>query len=775
MFEGLNNFFDDVNSEDVIQVGTKEAKDKFLEKLKTDYDVSELQSILDSKDNLLIVAGAGSGKTTSLLLKIIHDILSGRLLKYVEINGQKYIRVRPILVSTFLRSGADDLAQKFDSLCKDYNIVGVTSKDISFRTIHSEVYNALREMGVNIELLNTADEQRLLKEACVGVGIKPVVNKSGRLTKEELADIACIITYSRNKLDNTKYMHPLMSEYRIDSSMLQTLLERYSLLRKAYRKQDFEDLQEDLLLGLIQFENVREYIQGKYDYVFVDEFQDTSQLQYAILKYFLSAAKGFICIGDDDQCIYSWRGSDVNLIQKQIEKDYSPTVLHLGTNRRCASVILEAVIPSIENNKNRHAKDLKSDVTGGRIDVVYDGNINYLDKCIKKDLEEKKTVGILGRTNADLLLPALLLQLGGCEDFSISKSLSLRDRLPKQVIGIMSLVLQRYNENFEGYFKLFLSRNEGYQATKLCDILASTPKYTIFNIPKEDLEYSAPTLYPIIRRLRVLCEEQDKLSAYLYLLDELYSSVYTGNTIYAARARDFVYYLKKVVTEHESLKGKSLEDIYKVFNETLPNELDKKRGITDSKVKVIDNSSIRVTTIHDAKGKEWDSVYIWNDVDGSFPNSVGKRQLTSEEEEEERRVHYIAWTRAKSNLTVFTKMDGSATGLLAECDLSNASIWTAKGDSFVESVKQRNRSVYKGAKTAKNWDTAFAEYVKKYTDFEFICTPRGNALDEAILKMGSSAEVKKYLEKGSIYLFPMNTIDRAISDGINDILETRML
>ena len=701
------NFFSSENT-DVIRVGEPNALDKFYNRIKSDFDLTEMRDILDCDDNLLIESCAGSGKTTTLILKIVRDFLSGKFKKTVYINGVETPTTARILVSTFLKSGAEDLSEKMDEIIKKYHIEGIDKRFISFRTIHSEVYNALEGMGVHPKIVQESETYKYIKRACKDYNIRSVVGKSKELLNEEVGDISCILTYSRNRLDSSKYEHPLMAEYGMTEIELKAVLEQFKLLKAEAEVQDFEDLEEILYDAYGKFPRVVEFIKSRYDYIYLDEFQDTSQLQYAILQPYFDSAKGFVVLGDSDQVIYSWRGSDVALIQSRFENDYKPVIKQLTVNRRCKEDILNPIIPSIEKNVERRKKTLRAAQKGGKVEVIVDGGASYLMKAVRNDLVRSEEVGILGRTNADLLIPALLLELDGYSSFSLSKSVGLTDRIPSQVIGIMDLLAQRYNEKFEGYLKLFLTKYNSYEATKLCDVLSTTPEYNLFTLDLKDLEYSAPSLFNILRMIRVTCKynpsthqfEGDRVKAYLNLLEIMEQDVYNGKTIYAQRARDFTYYMRKIIKEHEKVKDLTFEELYHLFHVEIANSLERKKPQKAKKVKnkegmwvtekaPKDKSFVKITTVHDAKGKQWDNVYIWNDVDGCFPNAVGNRTLTKEEFEEERRVHYIAWTRAVNKLTVFTRSD-RLDGFLKECDLTKANV--------VELGETKSKRVNKSAK-----------------------------------------------------------------------------
>ena len=146
--------------------------------------------------------------------------------------------------------------RKFDKMCKELNIIGVNSSQISFRTIHSEVYSAITDMGVKLNIVTDQSElNSFLREACKPFKIHSLMSKntSKGITNEELGDISCILSYARNRLDKDRFNHPLMNEYNIDEITLKAIMERYKQLKALKNVQDFEDLEEILYDGYQKF------------------------------------------------------------------------------------------------------------------------------------------------------------------------------------------------------------------------------------------------------------------------------------------------------------------------------------------------------------------------------------------------------------------------------------------------------------------------------------------------------------------------------------------
>ena len=651
---GLNNRPPDV---------TIDKDSEFFDKLKkANINLEELGCILKETDNSLIISCAGSGKTTALILKIIYDLYTGLSYKVVEIpsaSGVNSVRVPAnILVTTFLKSGAEDLKKSFNSWLQRLNITGIDTSKIVFRTMHSEVYQALKSMGVEISIVT--DNTKYIRASMKSFGVRSVMSKSRQITVDEVRDIECILAYARNRLDNKKYSHPLMTDYNMDETVLKYMLSDTKNQRREEGVMDYEDLQELLLDALKKNPAVQSVIKQRYDFIYCDEFQDTSQLQYALLQYYFDAAKRVICIGDDDQCIYSWRGSDINIITNYFIDDYTPNVYNLSTNYRCKSTILDAVIPSIIKNENRAKKEIKAAKDGGTLNVLINHTVSELIRSVQNDVYNGKSVGIISRTNNDLLIPALILELGGGIDYCVSKQLNVRGRLPRFVFGCIELLTKRYSDYFEDYFKQVLSFGNKSEANLLCDILKNNQNLSIFSINSEDLEASVPNLYySLLEPLRSYRKGADGDRAAYDVLLFIMRDSFRGTSAYAKKAHDLFDYTIDLI-HSELCQDLSLYELDTLFNSTIPSHLDTRT--------TRNNALVKLTTVHEAKGKEWDSVYIWNDNDGVFPAQVGQRALSQDEYEEERRIHYIAWTRAKEKLTVYATQ-GTMSPFLEECEI----------------------------------------------------------------------------------------------------------
>lgn len=630
---------------------------------------------VDSPDHTFVIEDwVVTHNTTTLIFKIMYDIISGEATKIVNINDNNIRVTDKIWVSTFLKSGAEELKKRLGIAQTEMGYFD-TSDGIVFSTLHAEFKRALTAMGVKLNLMSNSDCISMIKKTADSLRIR---HKNGKnLTQEDYFQIQGIITYARNRLDNKRYDNPACEEYGITPIILDSLIDGYKKRRDVENKHDFEDLQELLYDALYTNPNpaVQKFISERYNYIYLDEFQDTSQIQYAILKWYgvnylsqnTGSARGkMVAVGDDDQAIYSWRGSDVDIITWQFEQDFSPVVNQLTTNYRCPSNILEPVINSIVLNKKRHIKELKSSREGGEM-YAYSfadnrGMIMRLMNDIEEDLQKGYNIVILCRTNFDGMIPAFTLEQQHRFDFSISgTNMTLNSALPRSIFRCASLFTERSTNAVRQSLELLVGRQNAWKIKEFVYVLQND-KESIFTIDLDDIKFSVPFLYDLISTLREYRDRNEDIEGLKYLYNYMMTEVYQGDSTYCENARAYIELLLVIIDTH------NFENVFD-FCEKIQ-EYSDNLVLRVGKPKV----PIQIATVHEYKGKERDSVYIWNDSTDIFPSK--RADLSNDEElEEERRVHYIAWTRAKKKLTVYAKR-GQQGRFLIECktDVKNGEI-----------------------------------------------------------------------------------------------------
>lgn len=615
---------------------------------------------VDSDDKLFITEGfVPTHNTTMLLFKIMHDIVTGELMcNKVLPNGAEVRIVDRVFVGTFLRSGAKELQQK---LAKWQGSMGysVTATQIQFGTLHAEFKRCLNDMNIATPIADSGVLNGLMRKAINSCNIQR--NDGGTLKAEDYKIIEGVITYYRGRLDKLKYNHPNALDYGLTPSILDLLVKQYSSLKQAKGVMDFDDLQELLYKYIYVSPNpaVQDFVANRYKYMYLDEFQDTSQIQYALIKaYMRECSKEYadvegmergkiVVVGDVEQCIYSFRGSDIEVMHTEFDNDFDSVHSSLSYNYRCPSNILNPVIPSIELNRESVGIEIKPYAEGGTFGLY--GHANYksmlsdLGKGIASDISLGETCGILCRTNYDGMIPALYLAIQRVYDFSISSNaMTLSSPLPKRLIKVASILTDRGTPALKDTLSMFVPYTRQYSVKTLCDVLKTNRK-RVWEIPIEDIEYSCPDIVEIVKRIKMYREQAGDVQALQAVYFYLKQHVFDRDNSYCDSARAIIEVLLFLIEERNIKTMSDFKEEVDLLDESLYGRVGKK-------------ADIRVATVHEFKGKECDNIYIWNDSEGVFPtNKTDLNDVNGVEEE--RRVHYIACTRAKKKSIILFQSD----------------------------------------------------------------------------------------------------------------------
>lgn len=655
IFNNLMNFKDSKSGE------TKKVKPS--ERLLMDiesygFDMTQLRQVLVTRGNQLIISCAGSGKTTALIFKVEFDLKSGRATKVITVNGNSIRVPEKIWVATFLKTGADELAASFRKWQNNLHCADL-SQAVQFSTLHAEFKRALNAMGVSTDIITDKENESLLKKVIKPYAIK---NANGMaLNSDDITGLMGAFTYTRNRLDKRRYLCHIYDEFRMTPQVVDAILVDWKSERLKAGKCDFEDLQEILYeeCYVKQNQEVVDFLAQRFAYIYVDEFQDTSQVQYALLKIYARNAT-IVAIGDDDQTIYTWRGSDNSIITQNFMADFSPTKNNLSVNFRCPENILSAISPSICRNTNRFAKELRSAREGG--EVFYGAFPGYLQmamcmaEMVHEDVKAGKSVAVLCRVNSDGLLPALIFDKLGAFPFSVSgKNMTLDSYIGRLVLSIVKLFTERATPSVQRALELLTW--DSYCIKHLINVLKANKGMSIWNIGEEDLRYSCPDIAETLLDWRNCRDAMGDVQCLRLVLSEYRTNVF-------AKDNHFNDVVRSVLI--------SLESLLEVYNyecvEDFLTDLEEINERLTARVKLV-KARVKIATVHEFKGKEADCVYVWNDSTDIFPHKDSME--TIQELEEERRIHYIACTRAKEKSTIMY-LRGARGMFVDEMDLSNA-------------------------------------------------------------------------------------------------------
>lgn len=646
----------------------KTCTEQFLDKVEeAGYDLTYIKPILESTGNVLINAAAGSGKTTALVLKLYYDFVNGRML---DTNEYGMPVLLPVWVGTFLKAGQKDLSKQISRMGKRLGMVDLSTR-VVVNTLHAEFYQVCKLLGYSADVISDEDNKKLFTKALRDYGFR----------------------YSTSEVD-AEYSRVLNMRGSMDIAPEYVgVLNNWKSYRFSRGLIDFEDMQEILYKAAVKEARpeVRDLLSTRYRRCYFDEAQDVSKIQYEILKVY-GLGKGLakdsgnivedrssgavVMIGDDDQSIYSWRGSDISILTRRYPDDFNASVYQNPVNYRTPQGILGAVIPCIEKNENRFDKPLKSAKSGGVLRYGEMTDLAAMGKTlatlIDNDTLKGKSVAVLVRTNSEGVVPAMALASEGI-DFSLSSSeMTLNGSVGNSAQGVIDLV-----NNGTGTLALkalgdLISDSTVAEGNNI--IVEAMRKYIkesntgIWGISDEDLMYSLPD--KVATRLIAWKTKYNKtfggsevlVDVLGYLVDKL-DKGRSASPWNLRRCAVFTALRNMAISEGPDSKIADVSRKFGALRDMLSSKYETfKRGYS---------RAVEIATVHEYKGREAQSVYVWNASKGVFPNKLAVSSGKQEDYEEERRIFYIACTRARETETIFS-LRGSKSPFLPEMDLSHA-------------------------------------------------------------------------------------------------------
>lgn len=596
------------------------------------------KAALHTEGALLILAGAGSGKTTVLISRIANILAQG--LCYPS----------NILAITFTNKAAKELVSRIDSL------IGEDGSGVWASTFHSFCAKVLRRnidtlgYSSDFSIFDTDDSLRIIKSAQKEMGIDPQI----------LAPRAVLSRISRCKdcrISPDEYTENFGNDtYNNDICRLYT---EYEKQLKRSNALDFDDI---ILKTVELFETSDEilnYYSNKFKYIMVDEYQDTNPLQFRLIEL-LQTVHGNLCVvGDDDQSIYKFRGATIENILSFEKKFKNAVVIRLEQNYRSTGNILNAANNVISNNSERKGKTLWTAAGDGepiyenRLDDEYQESLFIADTVLDSVASQGMNYGdfaVLYRTNAQSNAIEQTFVKGGVP-YKIIGGMRFYERKEiKDILAYMYLV-----HNTSDDLRLIRIINEpkrkiGQATLETLRTLAAQNAVSVFDIAKAaesfpELTRSAARLQKFSELIDSLILEKDTLPLSELIKDISVRSGYIAmleaeNT---EEAHDRINNIAELVSTAAVFESQNDEPTLGAFLEEIA-------LMTD--IDNLDDSSDRVVlmTLHSAKGLEFDNVFIAGAEEGLFP---GQRSIESQEElEEERRLMYVGITRAKKRLYI---------------------------------------------------------------------------------------------------------------------------
>ena len=581
------------------------------------------EAVLYNDGPLLIIAGAGAGKTKTLTAKIAYLI--------DELGVSPY----SILAITFTNKAAKEMKDRV------YSQVGNEAKKMTVSTFHSFGLRLLRDnsdvLGYdrNFVIMDSDDSLTVVKKIIKDMGYDPKVYNPRAIRNK--------ISSCKNEMTSpTMYEKCAISEYE------KVVCEVYRKYEEKLQKNNSVDFDDLLLLPIKLFKThpeILERYQDYYKYILVDEYQDTNEAQYILTKMLSAKNRNLTCVGDDSQSIYSFRGANYKNILN-FEKDYkdAKTIL-LEQNYRSTSIILDAANDVIKNNKQRKDKNLWT-ARGKGEKIKYYRSYNEKDEAqyvIRKIKElinrgtEYKDIAVLYRTNAQS---------------RVVEEEMLKENLPYRVVGSFYFYSRKEIKDLIAYLRLIHNYKDNVSLLRIINV----PKRgiglrTIENLTKKADE-AGTSIYEAIESGKELAFKEmiEKLKA---LSNELTLTELIDKVLESTGMKEELESEKTLEAEVRLENLEEFKSITKSFEEreglvSLEDFLLEISLISDVEEYKDDPNRINLMTVHSVKGLEFDHVFVIGMEEGIFPhmNSL----MENSDVEEERRLMYVAITRAKDDL-----------------------------------------------------------------------------------------------------------------------------
>ena len=577
---------------------------------------------------VLVSAGAGSGKTRLLTHRIAHIVS--------DLN----VPSKNILAITFTNKAAREMKERLEQM--------VDTCDMQISTFHSLCCTLLRRhapvigYSSSFSIYGDDEKTRLIKR----------ILDANQLELNP-ATVAWHISECKNKLLSPEEYYQLIAGTK-NAMEYSKCIEVYNFECKKNNAMDFDDLLVNAVALLEGDREIAEHYQNLFKYIHVDEFQDTNYAQYKLVKILAAKHGNIFVVGDEDQCIYTWRGAEVSNMS-DFEKDFKGAkVFKLEQNYRSTKNILKPANKLIGENKNRHNKVLWTNNEEGS-DVT--------EFVAYSDLEEAEYVaGTIKR----------MIQGGACaKDFAILMRVNALSRLYEEKLLGYGIAHQVY-----GGFKFF-ERKEVKDTLAYFRVLTN-PKdndafIRVLSFPKKGIgEKTIKDLYLISKEKEMSMFEfvqankfEDAFSKKFVGIKQLLDSLKIDMD--GMQMGEFAKHLVGKVQIKEAIGNKTEEDVTRQMNvDDLVRSIQQfadanpDMSIDDylqsvTLMRDIDNldekdNTVTITTVHSAKGLEFPVVFVVGLTDGMFPLSRAINSLNPDDMEEERRLMYVAMTRAKKKL-----------------------------------------------------------------------------------------------------------------------------
>ena len=600
------------------------------------------EAVFHTEGPLLILAGAGSGKTRVLTHRIAYLI------------DEKGVNPWNILAITFTNKAAGEMRERVD------RIVGFGSESIWVSTFHSTCVRILRRhiellgYSTNFTIYDADDQKTLMKDVCKQLQIDTKIHKERSL-------LAAISSAKDEMVSPDEYELNAAGDY--NKQKIAKVYREYEKQLRANNALDFDDLLVKTVQLLQTQPDVLEYYQERFRYIMVDEYQDTNTVQFKLISILAKKYRNLCVVGDDDQSIYKFRGANIKNILNFENVFEDARVIKLEQNYRSTENILNAANGVIRNNYGRKEKALWTENGVGdkivfmQFDNAYD-EADYIVSDIRSHVREGirsyNDHAILYRTNAQSRM---------FEEKFVTAN------IPYKVVGGINFYARKEIKDLLAYLKTIDNGMDDLAVRRIINVPKRGIGLTTMNRVQENAAERGVGFYEALRTVDMIpgigrgvsklesfvaLIEHFKESAKTMLVSELMQEIldYTG----------YVEELKEEGVEEAEARIENIDELLSkiaAYEESCEDEMPTLSGFLEEVALVADIDSLDessdyvvLMTLHSAKGLEFPEVYLAGMEDGIFPSYMTITADDPSEIEEERRLCYVGITRAMEQLTL---------------------------------------------------------------------------------------------------------------------------
>lgn len=596
----------------------------------------QAEAVINTEGPMLIMAGAGSGKTKVLTCRVANLL-------------QKGVRPYRILAITFTNKAAAEMRERVN------NMSGPAAKDVWLFTFHAFCARFLRMeidklpgYGGNFAIYDTADSQNLIKQILKEMNLDDKrFQPSGILSR---------ISNAKNALQDAAAFARQAGDFY--EQKVADIYSRYEQKLQLNNALDFDDLLMLSIKLLQENKEVREKYQDRFDYLLVDEYQDTNHAQYLLTKFLAAKHRNICVVGDADQSIYGWRGADIQNIL-DFEKDYPDAkVIKLEQNYRSTQIILDAANAVIENNTGRKPKNLWTENKNGA-DIIYFQAVDERDEArfVIEQLQnlqrtENKKLGdmaILYRTNTQS---------------RIFEEMLIKSGISYNMVGGLKFYERKEIKDIIAYLRVIFNPADSLSLLRIINV----PKRGIGDASLAKIQaYAAANNVSLFEAVSNAAAIDGLSSRFVSKLDDLAGIIFElMNLANEAPVEDLIDrvlhdtgYLEELENERTPQAQSRIDNLHELISvaqefaaseeeNNLENFLAHVALVSDIDDTELGEDAITLMTLHSSKGLEFPVVFLVGMEEGLFPHA---RTLMDETEiEEERRLCYVGITRAKEKL-----------------------------------------------------------------------------------------------------------------------------